>query len=177
MKTGMIILTGAMLSFTAFAWQSDPMAEERYKLKHGRYTSAEELRQKALKEARGRAPEESHVAACCRKINAALKNSGRETFADERFRAKYGRSAPATEAHEAREAEVAAAHISKCVELGKCSMKRAEAISKPAPKESWRESWLRAKYGRSTPVKTDEPHVFASANHAGCEHECCKQAD
>ena len=177
MKTRMMILTGAMLSFTAFAWQGDPMAEERYKLKYGRYTPAEEARQKALKEARGKAADESDVSACCRKMNAALKKSGRETFADERFRVKYGRSAPATEARAATDAEVAAAHVSKCIELGKCSMMRAEAAPKPALKESWTEAWLRAKYGRSTVVKTDEPQVLASANHAGCEQECCKHAD
>ena len=181
MRRTIVLLTGAMLSLTAFGGSTDTSAEERYRMKYGRYTPAEEARQKTQREAQAKIAAAVEVATCCRYMNASLQNAGvADTFVESHFRIKYGRSTPAAEARERAAAEETATHVRRCEELGKCTLMRADAraaaSSALAVGESWREAWFRAKYGRSLPVKTEEPKLFASADRMGCEHECCKHA-
>jgi hypothetical protein len=181
MRTTIVLLTGAVLSLTLFGGSADSSAEERYRMKYGRYTPAEEVRQKAQREAQANAATAAEVATCCRYMNASLQNARvADTFVESHFRIKYGQGTPAAEARQRAAAEETAAHVRRCEELGKCTLMpadaRAAASSAPLVGESWREAWFRAKYGRSLPVKTEEPELLASADRMSCENECCKHA-
>jgi hypothetical protein len=180
MRTTIVLLTGAMLSLTAFG-SNDPFAEERYRMKYGRYTPAEEARQKTVREARAKTAAAVEVAMCCRYMNGSHQNVAvSDTFTETHFRTKYGRSTPAAEARQRAAAEETAAHVRRCEEIGKCALMQAGArgaeTSAPAAPESWMQAWFRTKYGRSLPVQTGEPKLFASADRTSCEHECCKHA-
>ena len=47
MKTTKVLLSGVVFTFAAFAASGDQFAEERYRVKYGRYTPAEETGKKA----------------------------------------------------------------------------------------------------------------------------------
>jgi hypothetical protein len=180
MRRTIVLFIGAILSLTAFG-SNDPFAEERYRMKYGRYTPAEEARQKAPGEDQAKTGAAVELATCCRYMDVSLQNAGvSETFVESHFRIKYGRSTPAAEARRKAEAEERAAHVRRCEEIGKCaSMQvagRSADTSAPRPGEYWMQAWFRTKYGRSLPVETKEPRVFASADRSSCEHECCRHA-
>src|SRR4051794_463994 len=86
--------------------QGDPAAEERFRMKYGRYTPAEESRREAVRIAanEGRT---AHVLSCVKHgcctsqkeavIVAKSEATAGDPGAEARFRMKYGRSSPAQE--------------------------------------------------------------------------------
>jgi hypothetical protein len=188
MKTAMVLFAGVMISTTALATQGDPMAEERYRMKYGRYTAAEEARQKAAKERAADATE--YVGqSCCRHMkheHSVGKMTPNSVSAEAHFKIKYGRSTPGAEAREKPAAEQVATHIRKCAELDRCPLVAAvNATSSTNIAVASSEAWFWAKYGRSapseerkaaTPAKEDRPLV-AAASPVPCEMECCKHAE
>ena len=48
MKTPRFFLTGVVFAIAASAASNDQLAEERYRMKYGRYTPAEEARREAV---------------------------------------------------------------------------------------------------------------------------------
>jgi hypothetical protein len=96
MKTVMVFVAGAMFLSTAFG--NDPGFEERYRMKTGRYTPAEEARRLA----RAKPVMNCAEHGCCTnheeqaagaKSDVTLGDASAET----RFRMKFGRSSPAEE--------------------------------------------------------------------------------
>jgi hypothetical protein len=188
MKTAMFLFAGVMISTTALATQGDPMAEERYRMKYGRYTPAEEARQKAAKERSADAT--AYVGqSCCRHMKhettverVTLNSASTEAY----FKMKYGRSIPGAEAREKAAEEQVAMHIRKCAELDRCPLVAVEnATSSRNVAASNSDAWFRAKYGRSVPsverkvatLAKDERLLVAAANPVPCEMECCKHAE
>ena len=188
MKNAMVLFAGVMIATTALVAQGDPMAEERYRMKYGRYTPAEEARQKAAKERAADATE--YVGqSCCRHMkheNSGEKVTPNSASTEAYFKMKYGRSVPGAEAREKAAAEQVATHIRKCVELNRCPL---VAVINATPSRnvavSNSEAWFQAKFGRKAPsgerraaiaAKEDQPLV-AAANPVPCEMECCKHAE
>jgi hypothetical protein len=171
MKRIAMFFIGAALTALALNAGVDSQAEERYRMKYGRYTQAYESQKKAALEL--------EAPACCRNMNAAFKNDARENFADALFRSKYGRSTPRVEAREKLAMEANAKHARMCLELGKCTrMQGGEtltALPKGAPDNSWLEAFYRAKFGRT--LETTGEEVRVAASNVTCEHDCCKRAD
>ncbi len=139
MKTSMtVLMAGAIMASASFASANDGLAEERYKMKSGRYTPSEESRRMALKQKAESGAME--CVGCCRH-GAAASSQRHESLsparAEQVFRAKWGRY---TRQEEARQSAVQghAAHgeISKDGELA--------SVVKP----SFSDAWSRAKWGR-----------------------------
>ena len=169
MKRITILLAGAIFSLNAFGGPGDPFAEERYRMKNGRYTPAEEARQKALKPAQAKIQ-----AACCR---TAVAGAIADPASNEaRYRIKNGRNTPAVEALEKARTNQTVAHIQKCIEIAKCdSMSVETQAAKTAAAAS-----PHLKQGRLilTPeARSDSGSELASISRQTCEHECCKHAD
>ena len=171
MKRLMMVLTGTIISFTAYAAQSDSLAGERHKAKYGVYTPAEAKRRAAMIEAGGEIAKVEAAACCSRSLHGDLRNGRPETFDEARYRAKYGRNVPRLEARKTAEAKVAAAHAHQCEEHGKC----VGAASKPAVQQTWKEARERAKYGRTPDVITEKPNIVAATKAPACEHACCSE--
>jgi hypothetical protein len=102
MKTAMVFMAGAMFLSTAFG--SDSGSEERFRMKTGRYTPAEEARREAAKiAAKGAVARQGISCAkhgCCANheehaVVAKLEVTPGDPGAEERFRMKFGRSSPA----------------------------------------------------------------------------------
>ena len=111
MRTVWILLTGAILSVAAFSAHSDPLAEERYRAKYGRYTPAAEARQEAARQLTAAMASRVEASVCCQQMKVASRNAAvTESSTDMHFRAKYGRSTPAKEARQRAVAEERAAH-------------------------------------------------------------------
>lgn len=188
MKTAKVFLSGVVFAFVAFAASSDQLAEERYRMKYGRYTPAEEARRKAVADKRKDAAE--YVGqACCRNMphDTALtvKPSANEAW----FRAKFGRSTPAYEA-EKRAVEVqVVAHVAKCKELGRCPLPlvtKSVDTTTVARNLTETEARLQMKYGRTfgteerrnaAPTATEERPLLAVTEHSPCTEACCKKGD
>jgi hypothetical protein len=170
MKRTAMFVAGALLSLAAFGVQAPSETEQRYKGKYGRYTRAEETRQKAG--AKAEAP------ACCRNMTALFKNEAPDSFSEALFRAKFGRSTPRVEAREKAVAETNVKHVRACVELGKCTLMQAEGkvitSQKHTTAGSSRDEFYGAKYDRALPGTPEEIH---SAAKVSCEHECCRRSD
>lgn len=103
MKTAMVFIAGAMFLSTAFA--NDPGFEERYKMKTGRYTPAEDARREAVKaaakESRAKQMINCGKHGCCTGDERAVAKSEPpvgDPGAEARLRMKFGRSSPAEEA-------------------------------------------------------------------------------
>ena len=179
MKSTIILLTGIVVGATAFA-ATDAMAEERYRIKYGRYTPAEEARRATRTEV-----SQDTAGACCRthpSIAAVMTDApGQEA----RFAAKYGRLTPQAEARKRRSDAGLAAHVKECVEIGQCSrMHGATAVKAVAPSgQTDADLRLRAKYGQTAPThvrqdaSSQERQLIASTQTGGCEHECCKHGE
>lgn len=188
MKTAMVLFAGVVIATTALAAQGDPMAEERYRMKYGRYTPAEEARQKAAK-ARAADVTEYVGQSCCRHMkheNSAEKVTPNSASSEAHFKMKYGRATPGAEARAKAAEEQVATHIRKCAELDRCplvAVKNATSSTNVAVSNS--EAWFRAKYGRSAPSEErkaatpakDERLLVAATNPAPCEMDCCKHAE
>jgi hypothetical protein len=187
MKKVTIFFSGVLLAVTVIAAPSDQFAEERYHMKYGRYTQAEEARRKAVA-----AEKEAAVVyagqACCRNMphNAALavKPSENETW----FRAKFGRNTPEYEREKKAFDVLIAAHVARCAELGRCPlthMSKAEASPATTARNlTEREAWLQMKYGwtfraaergKAMPAAEEELPVLAVAEHSPCTEACCTQ--
>jgi hypothetical protein len=177
MKTAIVFFAGALFTSAAFGAASDSSAEQRYRIKYGRNTPAEEARQKA--------GNRDTMTGCCHSMEGPALTGG--TAAEERFRMKTGRHTSAEEARLSAVMELAAAHLRKCVQLGHCPLPQAHSAAIPAPgaAPAGLEERFRMKYGRHTPaeearqasrdrVAADRP-LMASAAPA-CDHECCNHA-
>ena len=98
MNTLLTLLLAGALAASGTSGVNDPMAEERYRAKYGRYTPAEEARRQAAELAkRNTAPCCGHEGCCVRarkemtvRTQVVYRGIGPQ-FA-ERFKAKYGRS-------------------------------------------------------------------------------------
>ena len=180
MRNTTILLTGIIVGAAAFA-ASDPMAEERYRMKYGQYTPAEQARRAARIEV-------SHDAAgaCCRMTHPSTTVVTSDASGQQaRFVAKYGRLTPQAEALKQRSDAEMAAHVKKCVEIGQCSrMHGATAVKAVVPSgQTDADLRLRAKYGLTAPTQvrqetsSQEHQLMTSAQMGGCEHECCKHGE
>lgn len=169
MKRIAMFFIGAALTGLAVNAGVDSQAEERYRVKCGRYTQAYEAQKNAALKL--------EAPACCRNMNAVFKNEPREDFGDALFRSKYGRSTPRVEAREKLAVEANEKHARMCLELGKCTLMHAggnvAAPPKGVPDNSWLEAFYRAKYGRTLEMA----EVRVVADNVACEHECCKRTD
>ena len=184
----MILFAGAMFTSAAFAWPNDPFAEERYRMKYGRYSQAEEARQKAAKEAQAKSTMNYVEQACCRLMQTSFANTtplaASGPSMEERFRMKYGRGTPSEEARQRATEVETAMHIAKCAELGRCPRMHVASANMPAVavNPSDIEARFRMKYGRSAPVEQratgkevqTERLLVASVVQVPCEQECCK---
>ena len=96
MKTLMTMLVaGAMLASAAHANSADPMADERFRAKYGRYTPAEETRRHAVEQAKQEANSCEH--GCCEQTPGSKADTASKAeenqWATEYVRAKLGRTA------------------------------------------------------------------------------------
>ncbi len=72
-----VLFAGAMLASACFATPNDPLAEERFKMKTGRYTPVEEARRQALDKQKTENPQKTETKpdcmehGCCRGANVA----------------------------------------------------------------------------------------------------------
>jgi hypothetical protein len=89
-----VLFAGAMLSSAAFAADSDPFREERYKAKFGRYTPAEEARRAALVPKKLVGAEKCTSQDCCsgHAITTKTAVSDSAAFTEAWAQAKFGRS-------------------------------------------------------------------------------------
>jgi hypothetical protein len=103
MKTLMVFIAGGMFLSTALA--SDPGFEERYRMKNGRNTPAEETRQGAARIAAAEL-RTNHVMSCAdgccndarqKAVVAKSEVAMGDPGAEERYRMKFGRNSPARE--------------------------------------------------------------------------------
>jgi hypothetical protein len=100
MKTYLTVLfAGAVFASTAFATDGDPLREERFKAKTGRYSSTEETRRLALAPNSGVRKEECTNHECCRHertaqnhVKATVATGETQSFFDAWSRAKWGRN-------------------------------------------------------------------------------------
>lgn len=180
MKTSAILLTGFVIASAAMSAPNDKMAEQRYRMKYGRPSPAEEARKATRTSDNEYAPQ-----ACCRTLHAspvstalAADRSGQEA----RYLVKFGRLTPLAEARKQKSELELAAHIQNCVELGKCArMRPVEAGTALVPTDTERR--LQAKYGitptapRRGETPKHEHDLVASVDLGGCDHECCKHAE
>ena len=102
MRTVILIIVGAISLSSAFG--NDPSFEERFKMKTGRYTPAEEARREKARLASKQATEEQFMSCeksgCCTrpKVSNEQSLSGVADNTNEaRYRMKYGRSSPLEE--------------------------------------------------------------------------------
>src|SRR4051812_25544176 len=102
-----LLVTGALLSSLAYGTEAD----ERFRIKYGRYSPSAELRNRT-----GARAATEEIALCCRTTSALGQN-----VTDERLRAKLGRSTPSEEIRDRRAAGESAVHAEKCLELATCS--------------------------------------------------------
>lgn len=174
MKSVMVFIAGAMFLSTAFA--NDHGFEERYKMKMGRYTPAEEARRETARIAakESRASQVMHCAkhGCCtnREEQTAVAKAevprGDPGF-EERYRMKTGRFTPAQEARiEANRItakEVVAKQVVNCAKHGCCTNREEQnALAKPdaSPAEQ--------SQAAGSELTTDDPQAGM------CERDCCK---
>ena len=173
------------MASAAFAGVNDSFAEERYRIKYGRNTPAEEFRQAAEK------AEPTTVTSyaghdCCWQIQQQAAHAARiplnSSGVEERFRAKYGRSSPSAETLEREAEERTAECLSRCAELGQCGFMHIATADSSATSENVSDSEARfqAKYGRNTPAEEqrravrEERSFDRSADRMPCEEQCCK---
>ena len=182
MRNTAVLFAGMMVASVAFAGTNDPMAEERFRMKYGRYTPAEEARSAARSEVI-----QDVAGACCRKMHGAATASVAASEASGPgglLAAKVGRLTPQREARKRKVDAELAAHVKKCVEIGQCervhgaTAKAATVISAPTDAEGR----LRAKYGLTAPsqahrVDSEQEQLVASADLSGCDHECCTHGE
>ena len=185
MKTVPVLFSGVVFAYAVVAASSDQFSEERYRMKYGRYTSAEETRRTVV-ETKRKAAEEYADQACYRHMphetTLALNASSNENW----FRAKFGRSAPIYEGtKEAAEVQMAA-HMEECAELGRCPLTHVNAASegttRVASNFTETEARLRMKYGRTfgpaeristTPTMIEKRPMLAAVEHSPCTETCC----
>ena len=188
MKTARVFLTGVVFAVAAFAASNDQFAEERYRMKYGRYTPAEEARRKAVAAEKNDAVE--YVGqACCRHMPHDTALAMKPSANDAWFRAKFGRNTPAYEAGKKAVEVQVAAHVAKCAELGRCPL---TAVSKAADTTTVARNLtetgarLEMKYGRTlgaeehrkaTPAAPEERPLLAVTEHSPCTEACCKQGE
>ena len=170
MRTTVIVFAGAMLSLAACAAAIGSSAEERYRARYGRYTSAEGARKKTA--ANHEEP------ACCRNVNGSFKNAlSSRAPAEARFRAKYGRNTAMAEARERQAAQETAKRVRSCGELGQCTpmeaSTRAVDTTLRASAESWWTTRLRTKYGNTFSPNRERELVLFEVSKS-CEHACCR---
>jgi hypothetical protein len=103
MRTIILFVAGAMSLSTTFG--SDPGSEERFKMKTGRYTPAEEARSEkaslAAKQAKVKPAMSCEKNECCTRTGQLVAKSATtlgDPGAEARFQTKFGRSSPAAEA-------------------------------------------------------------------------------
>jgi len=156
-----ILIAGAMVSAALYA--TDQNADERFRIKYGRYSQAAEARNQA----RARAAREE-IPLCCRSASIT------RTAVEERLEAKLGRTTPAEEIRERKAAEESTARAEKCLGLGTCTRMGENALQteNAAPTQSPEvKERMSEKYGRSFEVAT-----APGSNAEPCEHDCCKRA-
>jgi len=154
-----LLLAGAIV--TSLAYGTDQTADERFRIKYGRYSPLVEARNQAIARA---AHEETPL--CCR--TASLSR----TALQERLRAKLGRTTTGEEVRERKAAEETAARAEKCLGLGTCTRMdekplRTDAATPPLSTEVKQRA--SEKYGRSF-------EIAAAPGTGTCEHDCCKRA-
>jgi hypothetical protein len=180
MRNKAIIFAGIMVASVAFAGTNDPMAEDRYRSKYGRYTPAEEARKAARLEVKADA-----APPCCHPAEAMRSRTVTWSEQEARFAAKYGRPAPSVAAGDQAARNELAAHTEKCIALGHCARSHSTITKAPAVTTQPGESDLRfqAKYGVAPPsvarraVRSQEPLAAAANAGAGCQLECCRSSD
>jgi hypothetical protein len=187
MKTAMFLFAGTMMMIMSAtnAADNDRLAEERYRMKYGRYSPGEETRRQG-------APKKTKAYAgqsCCQRLKQetpAEKSSPNSFNTEAWHKAKHGRATPGAEAREKAAEEIVARHIRKCEALGQCPLVAAEespsSTNVAGTSVSRDEAWFRAKYGRATPgegrkageADKNEQRLIASTSYVPCEMECCK---
>lgn len=178
MKKNQVFFAGALLAVAAFGQSGDPFAEERFRQKTGRYTPAEEARQNALRSTKVKNAA-TEAPSCCRYIKGSLGNESVDPASNEaRFRIRYGRSTPAAEAREKAGVQEAALLVRKCVELGKCTLMRADRVEtntvRATAGDPGRAARFQAKIGRDLPgEEANVRPLLASRTPVACKHECC----
>lgn len=71
MKPAMWLMAGTMFLSTVFG--ADPFAEERYRMKTGRYTAAEEARREAVKKVQAAKSSGCGMHQCCTRAQATAE--------------------------------------------------------------------------------------------------------
>src|SRR3982751_698899 len=119
-----LLLAGALL--TSALYGADQNADERFRIKYGRYSQLAELRNQTRARA---ATDETPL--CCKRASAD------RTASEERLRAKLGRVTPQEEMREKKAATETARDAEKCLRLGTCTRMDEKASAVPsAPSES-----------------------------------------
>ena len=118
MRTAIILFAGALLTSGTFAWSSDPFAEERYRMKTGRYTPAEEARQRAVQDAQAISIVKPAEQAVCYPMQMSMAGSTAPVAngfgTEERFRLKYDRSLASLNAATSQRLIVASVAHDRC---------------------------------------------------------------
>jgi hypothetical protein len=158
------VAAAAMFACAGIAGATDNTAEERFRLKYGRYTPAEEARQSAVEEARKNALGCGRED-CCHKQHAhttanAAVVSPRST-AEERFRAKWGRTTAA------EEARLTDASRTDPMEFASTAAPHAAHVDDVAAK-------MQEKLGRRPEANGPAPQLLAAAP-VKCALACCNR--
>jgi hypothetical protein len=111
MRPAILLFAGVVFASSAMSAVNDSFAEERYRVKYGRYTPARE--QKPVTVVNYGEP-----ASCCLSLP---RHAVKASVLDERFRAKYGRYSPTEERRLKTNGEEVAMHHSRCIGLGRCA--------------------------------------------------------
>src|SRR4051794_2183306 len=110
-----LLFAGAL--FSSALYGGDQNADERFRIKYGRYSQAAKARNQ---ERAGAALEE--IPLCCR--TASLTR----TALEDRLQAKLGRATPAEEVRARKAADESAARAEKCLGLGTCTRMDEKAL-------------------------------------------------
>jgi hypothetical protein len=166
-----ILFTAAILTYTASGAVNDSGAEERFRMKYGRNTPAGEARARAVSKVSPNCQQ-----GCCQHMNNEftinLPAGGNDAGAEERFRAKWGRNTPSSEA------AASAAHAKTTVPTDLLAARN---------NDSGAEERFRMKFGRNTPFEerrqaiarsaTTDRVMVAAADRAACDPDCCARFD
>ena len=217
MKTSIVIFAGAFLAFAGGSGSAavankmdcanptccrpaqekapataDPAAEERFRMKFGRSTPAEEARQKAAQEEYTKNMRDCAEHGCRmaheKTVTVAATPATADPGAEERFRMKFGRSTPAEEARLKTAREVYAKNMRNCADHGCGSMAHEKTVTAAATRataDPGAEDRFRMKFGRNTPAEErrqtatathPEKTRMGSADRSMCGPDCCKHA-
>lgn len=139
-----IFLAGALFAGAGLAQPRDPWREQLFKAKYGRYSPMEEARQRADQAKVAALSEDAAPPNPVRSESAALATSWQEQW----FKAKFGRYSPMEEARQSADRRNTGA-----IFRGHTRLQPTARANSPAPLNSWREQWFKAKFGRYSPME------------------------